>query len=72
VGELSAVSVAFAHLLFNTTGIALIWPIPAVRRLPITLSVRLTRIALYNRIIPVLWVIFFFYIMPFVVILGLR
>ena len=28
VGEISAVTVAFAHLLFNVCGIASIWPVP--------------------------------------------
>jgi sodium-dependent phosphate cotransporter len=72
VGEVSAVSVAFAHMLFNVFGICLIWPLRPLRRLPIALSVRLTRFALRNRVIPVAWVIFFFYILPFTVILLLR
>lgn len=72
VGEVSAVSVAFAHLLFNVFGICLIWPLPALRRQPINLSVRLTRVALRNRMIPVVWVIAFFYLLPLTVILLLR
>ncbi len=38
VGEISAVTVAFAHLLFNICGIALIWPLPAIRRIPLRLA----------------------------------
>ncbi len=72
VGEVGAVSVAFAHLLFNVFGICLIWPVRAVRALPINLSIRLTRFALRNRVIPIIWVIFFFYVLPFTVILLLR
>jgi sodium-dependent phosphate cotransporter len=72
VGELSAVTVAFAHLLFNVTGIAVIWPVPAIRRLPIRASLRLTEFAMSNRWLPILWVLFLFYVMPFLVILGLR
>ena len=40
VGEVSAVTVAFAHLLFNVLGIAIIWPIPALRRLPVRMADR--------------------------------
>lgn len=72
IGEVSAVSVAFAHMLFNVCGICVIWPVPAIRRLPIELSVRLTRIALLNPVIPVIWVVFVFYLLPFAVILLLR
>jgi len=66
------VTVAFAHLLFNVCGICLIWPIPAVRRIPIVLAEKMTSIAMYNRALPVLWVLFFFYAMPFAAILILR
>ena len=72
VGEISAVTVAFAHMLFNICGILLIWPIPAIRRVPIVLAQRMADIALYNRAIPILWVLFFFYAMPFAAILFLR
>ncbi len=72
VGEVNAVTVAFAHLLFNVCGICLIWPVPAVRRIPIVLAEKMTAIAMYNRALPVLWVLFFFYAMPFAAILILR
>ena len=72
VGEISAVTVAFAHMLFNVCGILMIWPIPAIRRVPIVLAQRMAEIALFNRAIPILWVLFFFYAMPFAAILFLR
>jgi sodium-dependent phosphate cotransporter len=72
VGEVHAVTVAFAHLLFNVCGICLIWPIPSVRRIPIVLAEKMTSIAMYSRALPVLWVLFFFYAMPFAAILILR
>ena len=72
VGEVSAVTVAFAHLLFNATGILLVWPVPAIRRLPIVLSEKATQIAMRGKWIPVFWILFFFYILPFAIILVLR
>jgi len=72
VGEISAVTVAFAHMLFNICGILMIWPIPTIRKVPIVLAQRMADIALYNRAIPILWVLFFFYAMPFAAILFLR
>lgn len=72
VGEVGAVTVAFAHLLFNTTGILLVWPIPAIRRVPIVLAEKATQFAMKGKWIPVCWVLFFFYIVPFLAILALR
>jgi sodium-dependent phosphate cotransporter len=72
VGEVHAVTVAFAHMLFNVCGIVVIWPIPAIRRLPIVMAERMTSIAMYNRVIPVLWVILFFFALPAAVIFILR
>ncbi len=72
VGEMSAVTVALAHMLFNICGILLIWPIPKIRRAPIIMAEKMAEIALFNRAIPILWVLFFFYAMPFAAILLLR
>ena len=72
VGEISAVTVAFAHMLFNICGILLIWPVPTIRRAPIVMAEKMADIALYYRAIPILWVLFFFYAMPFAAILFLR
>jgi len=72
VGEVSSVTVAFAHLLFNMTGIAIVWPVPAIRRLPIVLAEKATKIAMRGKWIPIFWILFFFYIMPFLAILALR
>ena len=62
VGEVSAVTVAFAHLLFNTTGILLVWPVPAIRRLPIVLAEKATEVAMMGKWIPVCWILFFFFV----------
>jgi len=72
VGEVHAVTVAFAHMLFNLCGILVIWPIPAIRRMPITMAEKMTQLAMYSRVIPVAWVLFFFYAVPFGAILLLR
>jgi sodium-dependent phosphate cotransporter len=72
VGEESAVTVAFAHLLFNVCGIMVVWPVPAIRRIPIVMAEKMTQIAMLSPLIPFLWVVLFFYAMPFAVILLLR
>ena len=72
VGEIHAVTVAFAHLLFNLCGIVIIWPIPGIRNLPIVMAEKMTSIAMYSKVIPVLWVLFFFFGVPFVAIILMR
>jgi sodium-dependent phosphate cotransporter len=72
VGEVNAVTVAFAHMLFNVCGILVVWPFPAIRRLPILMAEKMTDIAMYSRVIPVAWVLFFFFALPFAAILLLR
>jgi sodium-dependent phosphate cotransporter len=72
VGEISAVTVAFAHLLFNICGIAVIWPIPAVRRIPLRLAGDFAAIVADHRGLAVAYIAVFFYAVPFAAILILR
>jgi sodium-dependent phosphate cotransporter len=72
VGEISAVTVAFAHLLFNICGIAVIWPIPAIRRIPLRLAGDFAAIAADHRWLAVAYIVVFFYAVPFAAILILR
>jgi sodium-dependent phosphate cotransporter len=72
VGEISAVTVAFAHLLFNICGIAVIWPIPAVRRIPLRLAGDFAAIVADHRWLAVAYIAVFFYAVPFAAILILR
>ena len=72
VGEISAVSVAFAHLLFNICGIAVLWPLPAIRRIPLRLARGLAAVAANDRWIAVAYILVCFYAVPFAAILLLR
>lgn len=72
VGEISALTVAFAHLLFNVIGIMVIWPIPAIRGIPIFLAERMAAASNRNRLVPLVYVVTVFYLIPFVTIMILR
>ena len=72
VGEISAVTVAFAHFLFNITGILLVWPIPAIRRIPLRLARRFSTIAADHRWLAIAYILVFFYALPFAAILVMR
>ncbi len=72
VGEISAVTVAFAHLVFNLLGIAVIWPIPRVRRIPIRMADRFASIAMNARWLALVYIVLVFYALPILAIFILR
>jgi sodium-dependent phosphate cotransporter len=62
-GEEAAVTVAFAHLLFNLVGIVLIWPI---RSLPLFLAEALAVQASRSRLVPLVYTGVVFFLVPIV------
>jgi sodium-dependent phosphate cotransporter len=72
VGELSAVTIAFAHLFFNICGIVVIWPIPAVRKIPLRLAEGFAAAATNHRYVAIIYVFVCFYAVPSAAILLLR
>jgi len=68
-GSPLAVSVAFAHLMFNVYGIGIFWPL---KNIPINLSKRLARTTQRSKLFPILFVIIIFFILPGVVLLTMR
>jgi sodium-dependent phosphate cotransporter len=71
VGEITAVTVAFAHLLFNLCGIAAIWPVKRLRAVPVNLARRFGALSQQNRWLPVVYIVAVFYLLPFLLILLL-
>jgi sodium-dependent phosphate cotransporter len=69
---LAAVTVAFSHLLFNCCGIAVITPIPPLRRLPMRMAEGLAAQAIRRRWVPVLYVVVVFFITPLVLLYATR
>ena len=63
-GSHEAVAVAFAHLVFNIYGIGIFWPL---KRIPIWLTNTLATFSQRSKLIPILYVITFFFILPGVV-----
>ena len=70
--SIAPVAVAFAHLLFNIFGILLIWPIPVVRNVPMILAQNLARAAINNRMIPLLYILIVFFVIPITLIFIAR
>ena len=64
-GNLAAVTVAFSHLLFNLSGIVIWWPF---RIVPITMAEKFAVIAVKKKIIPILYLIVVFFLIPIILI----
>lgn len=64
-GNLSAIVVAFSHLFFNISGMIVWWPLKFV---PITLAQKFARVATRKKIIPILYIIVVFFLIPILLI----
>ncbi|MBU2474233.1 MAG: Na/Pi symporter, partial [Candidatus Omnitrophica bacterium] len=63
-GNISAITVAFAHLLFNTIGVFVIYPIKRIRAIPIFLAKKLGWLASIKRRYVIFYVLIMFFILP--------
>ncbi|MEA2030810.1 MAG: Na/Pi symporter [candidate division Zixibacteria bacterium] len=63
-GSHSAISVAFSHLIFNIYGIGIFWPL---KRIPIWLSTKLSKLTQKSKLTPILYVLIVFFIIPGVI-----
>jgi sodium-dependent phosphate cotransporter len=64
-GNLAAIVVAFSHLLFNISGIVVWWPFKLV---PINLAQKFAQLSMRNKIIPVLYIVVVFFLIPILLI----
>jgi len=68
-GNLSAIIVAFSHLLFNITGIAVWWPFKFV---PISMAKKFAGFSVKNKFIPVVYILIVFFVIPILIIYLFR
>lgn len=68
-GTPQAVTVALVHLLFNLSGILIIYPVPALRRIPIRLATALAAATAKRRIYAVVYMLGVFFVLPLVFVL---
>lgn len=67
-GERLPVVVAFTHIAFNILGILLLWPIPAVRRIPLVAAQKLAHRCAQNRYLPFALIISVYFVIPIILI----
>ena len=66
-GKRKSMQVALAHLFFNVSGVALFYPIPFMRQIPMRLARRLGQVAALWRTFPLLYIFAMFFLFPLVV-----
>ena len=71
-GNIAAVTVAFAHLFFNISGIVLVYPVKVIRGLPIRMARGLAGLTARSRAYAFLYVGLVFYAIPILLILIWR
>lgn len=68
-GNAAAITVALVHVLFNLTGILIIYPAPAIRRIPINLARTLALRTAEHRAYAFLYIAGVFFVLPLVFLL---
>jgi sodium-dependent phosphate cotransporter len=63
-----AISIAIVHLLFNLFGVLIFLPFSTIRRIPINIAAYFGRLTLRNRFYGFLYIIFMFFLIPFLLI----
>jgi sodium-dependent phosphate cotransporter len=71
-GTLDGLTIAITHTLFNVFAIAIFYPWPPLRRLPVQLAERLADLAVRRTLLALSYVIAVFIVLPIVVIVVLR
>ena len=69
-GTVSALIAAISHLLFNIVGILIIYGLPFLREIPIYCAENIAEKAVENKLIPVLYLVSIFVIVPLLAILA--
>jgi sodium-dependent phosphate cotransporter len=67
--NLSAIIVAFSHLIFNISGIVIWWPLKFI---PIKIAQEFADLATKNKLFPIIYVIVAFFLIPITIIYFLR
>lgn len=60
-GSHAAVALAFSHLLFNLFGIAIFWPLKAI---PIWMAKKLSYLTQKSRLVPIIYILVVFFLIP--------
>ncbi len=65
-GTQAGLTIAFVHLLFNISGTLIFYPIPALRKIPLTLAKKLAYVCVRNKKIAFIYIASVFFIIPII------
>ena len=68
-GTVSALIAAISHLLFNVIGIVVIYGMPFLREIPIYCAEKIAEKAVENKLVPILYLVTIFVVVPLLIIL---
>lgn len=68
-GAPAAVTVALSHLVFNLCGTAIFLPL---RKLPIFMAESLTKFAIRNKLLPIIYIVLVFFVIPLLLVFLMR
>ena len=60
----AALTIALVHVLFNVTAVSIVYPIPAIRRIPLWMAKALASAAIRNRLWVLVYVVVTFIVLP--------
>src|SRR5690606_19391825 len=60
----AGLTIAFVHVLFNVFGILIIYPVPAIREVPIRMAEFIGNLAFKNRFYAIAYLVGLFYLLP--------
>ena len=60
------IMVAFAHVCFNIIGIIIVWPFPAIRKLPLDIVLATARWCMKKKYLPIAFIAVVYYLIPIV------
>lgn len=66
-----ALALAFVHLLINCIGAILLYPVAAIRNIPITIATTIGKASRDNRVIPVVYIVMIYFLLPGILVLLL-
>jgi sodium-dependent phosphate cotransporter len=67
--NVTAMVAAFAHLFFNIFGILIIYLNPLLKDIPIKLAEWMSEVSIKNKFIPMIYLLTFFFVLPFLIII---
>ena len=64
-----ALVAAFSHLLFNIIGILSVYPFKVMRNIPLKLAEKMADLAADNKMVPIIYLLIVFFLIPFLIIM---